>query len=143
MFREGTQLLAIVETMDSLGNPFKEGSHKLLVLEMKEIAQADMAATINGIEKAGHEQFQTFAEEHLTKQMKEVKDVIRLNQFALFRNPRKSSLKAQENIASLKQKCNLFSQLYIFCQVRQGDLDEFFAHKNQACSPSVLKFGNL
>ena len=57
MFREGTQLRALVETMDSLGNPFKEDSHKLLVLEMKEIARADMAATINGIEKAGHEQF--------------------------------------------------------------------------------------
>ena len=80
---------------------------------MKQIARADMAATINGIEKAGQEQFQTFAKEHLIKQMKEVKDVIKLNQFALFRNPRKSSLKAQENIASLKPKCNLFSQLYI------------------------------
>lgn len=107
---------------------------------MKQIARADMAATINGIEKAGQEQFQTFAKEHLIKQMKEVKDVIKLNQFALFRNPRKSSLKAQENIASLKPKCNLFPQLYIFSQVCQGDVDEFFAHKNQARSPS---FWNL
>ena len=34
----------------------------------------------------------------------------------------------------LKSDCALFSRLYIVCQTREGDLDEFFEHKNQGCA---------
>ena len=32
---------------------------------------------------------------------------------------------------------------YIACQSREGDLDDFFRHENQACPPSLSQFGNL
>ena len=39
--------------------------------------------------------------------------------------------------------CELFSRLYIACQTRNGDLDEFFKHENQAYPPSISDRGNL
>ena len=35
------------------------------------------------------------------------------------------------------------SRLYIACQSRNGDLDDFFHHGNQACPPSLLIVGKL
>ena len=33
--------------------------------------------------------------------------------------------------------------MYISCQTREGDLDEFFAHENQACPSSISNMGKL
>ena len=33
--------------------------------------------------------------------------------------------------------------MYISCQTRDGNLDEFFAHENQACPPSLSNMGKL
>ena len=46
-------------------------------------------------------------------------------------------------IATLKKLCQLFSRLYIACQVRDGNLDEFFSHENGSYYPSISKNGNL
>ena len=138
-----TQVKALVEAMETFGNPFKEDSGDVLVLDTKDIASEQVVATVNGIENAGQQQFQMFLEERLVKHKKEVTDVIKRNKFALFSNPRKSPSKEKQDVASLKQNCNLFSQLYISCQVRQGNLDEFFAHENQSYPPSISKFGSL
>ena len=43
----------------------------------------------------------------------------------------------------LKSDCALFSRLYIACQTRDGDLDEFFEHENQKCPPSLSRHGRL
>ena len=138
-----TQVRALVDSFETQGNPFKEDSGDLLVLDTKEIASAQVVTTVNTIENAGQEQFQMFVEERLLKHKKEVTDVIKLNKFPLFSNPKKPSSKEKLDVSSLKQNCSLFSQLYISCQVRQGNLDEFFAHENQSYPPSLSKFGDL
>ena len=38
-------------------------------------------------------------------------------------------------LAAVKNGCSLFSRLYIACQSRIGDLDQFFSHENQAAPP--------
>ncbi|CAH3181917.1 unnamed protein product [Porites evermanni] len=43
----------------------------------------------------------------------------------------------------MKSDCALFARLYISCQTRDGDLDEFFKHENQGCPPSLLHLGKL
>ncbi len=37
----------------------------------------------------------------------------------------------------------LFSHLYIACQSRDGNLDEFFRHENQAYPPSLSAFSSM
>ena len=37
----------------------------------------------------------------------------------------------------------LFSRLFISCQARESDLDDFFSHENQAAPPSLSFMGKL
>ena len=46
-------------------------------------------------------------------------------------------------ITTLKKSCQLFSRLYITCQVRDGNLDEFFLQKNGTYPPPISKNGDL
>ena len=53
------------------------------------------------------------------------------------------SLQRKKQINSLKCDVQLFSRLYISCQTRDGNVDEFFQHENQACPPSLSTAGKL
>ena len=46
-------------------------------------------------------------------------------------------------LVAVKSDCCLFSRLYIECQSRDGDLDQFFSHKNQAAPPALSTEGKL
>ena len=43
----------------------------------------------------------------------------------------------------MKSDMQLFSLLYIGCQTRDGNLDEFFQQENQSCPRSLSSMGNL
>ena len=43
----------------------------------------------------------------------------------------------------MKTDCRLFENLYIACQSRAGDLENFFAHENHAFSVSLSEYGKL
>ncbi len=45
--------------------------------------------------------------------------------------------KEKHKLTCLKNNAQLFSRLYISCQTRDGNLDEFFRHENQACPPAL------
>ncbi|KAK3866687.1 hypothetical protein Pcinc_027800 [Petrolisthes cinctipes] len=46
-------------------------------------------------------------------------------------------------VASMKNDMALFARLYIGCQNRDGILDEFFHHENQACPPVLSDAGKM
>lgn len=46
-------------------------------------------------------------------------------------------------LREFKTDCNLFSHLFIACQSREGDLDEFFRHENHPYPPSLSLGGYL
>ena len=43
----------------------------------------------------------------------------------------------------MKEDCALFSRLYIACQSRDGNLEEFFKYENQPWPPSLSHMGSL
>ena len=92
-----------------------EQNPDLLVLDTYDIKDKDVANTVNSIETLGKTQFQEF----------------------------KKSAKHQSQVAMLKKNCQLFSQLYVACHFRDGNLDEFFSHENQTFPPSLSKDGML
>jgi len=51
--------------------------------------------------------------------------------------PIRSMSKEKQKLTCLKNNAELFLWLYISCQTRDGHLDEFFHHENQACSPAL------
>ena len=58
--------------------------------------------------------------------------------FPLFSHPPvREKSRSKHQLLSLKSDCSLFSSLYISRQRRDGYLDEFFSHENQAYPPSL------
>ena len=75
-------------------------------------------------------------------QTKPITDPIRRNNLPLFsRSPVREKSRNQLQLSSLKNDCSLFSRLSIASQMRDGDLDDFFAHENQACPPALSQMG--
>lgn len=46
-------------------------------------------------------------------------------------------------LAGANADSNLFCKLYIACESRKGDIDEFFNHENNRNPPSISEFGKL
>ena len=77
-------------------------------------------------------------------QTKPITDSIRRNNLPLFsRSPVREKSRTQLQVSSLKNDCSLFSRLFIASQMRDGDLDDFFAHENQACAPALSQMGKM
>jgi len=99
---------------------------------------------MRNLQKTGLDQYVTFVNERLITQATPVNDPIKRNKFPLFIRPAvQEKSRAKHQLSSLKSDCLLFSSLYISCQTREGDLDEIFAHENQACPPSLSNMGKL
>ena len=76
--------------------------------------------------------------------MKQLNDAIPKNMLPLFSTPKKrQKTKAQQMMAEVIGDRNLFSKLYVACQVRDGNLEEFFTYENQSCPPSLSDRGKL
>ena len=66
------------------------------------------------------------------------------NNLLLFHNkPNKKNPKSLFKTTSLRKDCQLFSRLFIACQSRAADLEQFFAHENQPVPPSLSSLGKL
>lgn len=138
------QVQAMTNTLEEMGNPFLEEYEDLLVLGTRDIADPKVANTIRNIEQIGKNQYQEYIRDRLDNRTKPLSDPIKQNKLHLFsRQESKVVAKDKQQISSLKQNCSLFAQLYVSCQVRDGNLDEFFRHENQAYPPSLSQFGQL
>ena len=72
---------SLVSTIEELGNPFEEESMDLVSLVSKDIPVADpaMKATLNKIESAGKDQYESFIKERITERSKPIDDSISRN----------------------------------------------------------------
>ena len=131
-------------TIEEMGNRFMESSKDLLVLDTHDIVDSSVTGTIKNIVKNGKRQYEEFVTKRLVKRNKSLFDPIQTNKNFLFSCPPSKTVSKQKmQIATLKQNCSLFAQLYVSCQVREGDLDDFFQHENQSFLPSLSQQGNL
>ena len=63
------------------------------------------------------------------------------NKLVIFKAGMKSGKpsKAKQKESATKEDLELFSHLYISCQTRDVDLDNFFEHENHAWPPSLAE----
>ncbi|CAG2249555.1 unnamed protein product [Mytilus edulis] len=138
------QVKALCAVFEEMGNPFQEQSTDLLILDTRDIVDPRVCETIRNVENLGKEQYHQFVTERLENKSKSLHVPIKQNKLLLFsRQQPKTETKDKQQITSLKQNCSLFSQLYVSCQVRNGDLEEFFRHENQSYPPALSQFGEM
>ena len=131
---------ALVTVIEDLGNPFEEMSQEMIVLDTKEIADSAVLKTVHNAKRIGQEQFDAFTKECLVDRKK---SIIHRNKLALFSTTAPKPSRGKQQLSSLKCDVELFSRLYIGCQTRDGNLEEFLKHENQACPPSLSSAGKL
>ena len=130
--------------MEELGNPFEEESEDLLVLDSQEIADPSAVDAVKKAQKIGQQQFQTFTKESLVERTKPIDDTIHRNRLKLFVGSRKNtSSKEKQQLTLMKSYVELFARLYITCQTRDGNLEDFFQQENQAWPPALSDGGRL
>ncbi|KAI8503415.1 hypothetical protein Bbelb_192360 [Branchiostoma belcheri] len=138
-----TQVKALVTTMGEMGNPFTEESQDLLRLHTKDIMSKESVEFLSNVKIKGQEQYQTFVHERLKSNAKAITAGISRNKVILFNEHFQKPNNACMKINLLKNESSLFARLYIACQTRDGDLDNFFAHENHPFPPSLSSYGHL
>ena len=125
-----------------MGNPFEEDSTDLLVLDTHEIVDTNVSKSLKSLETLGKKQFTEFKEQ--LKTPSRFYNPIRKNKVPLFSRKSKPSIsKDKEKLQTLKDDYNLFLRLFISCQNRECDLEEFFQHENQSSPPALARAGQM
>ena len=76
------------------------------------------------------------------KRTKPIDDTIHRNRLKLFVGSRtKTAIKEKQQLTLMKSDVEMFSRLYIICQTRDGNLEDFFQQENQA--PALSDGGRL
>jgi len=120
--------------MVELGNPF----------DTKEIVGSPAIEAVRKVKEIGLNQLQAFTSDCLVERTKPVDDTIHRNKLKVFKAPTiRSMSKEKQKLTCLKNNAGLFSLLYISCQTRDGNLDEFFCYENQESPPALSDGGNL
>ena len=92
----------------------------------------------------GVEQYSSYKEGVFVLRSKSIYETIKRNKLSLYKNTNTVVIsKTQKNVASLKQDYQLYSNFYVACQNREGDLEEFFAYENHAYPRSLSIYGKM
>ena len=75
------------DVIEEFGSPFSEESKDLLVLDTRDIVNNDVIDTLSAIEKNGKEQYESFVQDRLIKQVKSAFDPIDRNKLQHFSTP--------------------------------------------------------
>lgn len=132
---------SLVAVTKEMGNPFQEDSEDLLVLDTKDIADPVLAGLVGTHHRKGQEKFQSFMEGLNSGEECLFYKPIKKNKVSFFRSEQLSKSTSKEK--TLKDSCQLFSRLFISCQTRKCDLQEFFKHENQPYPAALSDGGDL
>lgn len=137
-------VLSTVSAFEEQGNPFMEEGKDLIAIHTKDIKDAAVIDTVENARKIGEEQFNTFIKERFIDRSKPITEPLKKNKLPTFSTPSKKVIsKDKAKVALLKEDCALFSRLYIACQNRDGNLEDFFRYENQPWPPSLSQLNQL
>ena len=136
--RDVKSLIGVTEEM---GNPFCKDSADLLVLDTKEIVPKCVVEAVSGAKIKGQSMYNNYVKERLNKRSKPITYTIQRCNLPLFGTPeRRTSRKTGNQVADLKSDRRLFSRLYIACQAREGNHEQFFKHKHNSSACAFMSW---
>ena len=140
-FRKDT--IAIKEVFSELGNPFEEDD-VLMHVTKKCLMSQEAMQSVREAQRLGKEQYDRYVKERLIMRQVSLYSAIKRNSLPLFREKNKvSTSKGKLRMVSLKEECWLYASLYVACQSRDGDLQDFFTHENHSYPPALSEYGKL
>ena len=141
--RYSADVCNLQNTITEFGNPFlEESTDSLIVLHTGNIRQGLAITNLERIEEVGRKQFEDYITQRLHEKKVSLSETITRNKLSIF-SSQKVQTKQQKRLTSLKNDVSLFSRLFIACQNRDGNIEEFFRHENQSSPPSLSQNNEL
>lgn len=138
------QVKNLCDVLRRTGNPFLDDFPELVTLDSRDCADISVVESVEKLDKLGKEQYQKYVKDVIKDRSSSIHNPIKKNNLPLFRkNHKKATSKQGKKIAVLQSNLNLFAQLYVALQNREGDMREFFSHEVQSFPPALSEFGNL
>ena len=122
-------------------NPFADETGDLIRLHTKEVLPVSVVKTVKEIEEVGSRSFESYVQNRLASRNEQILKPIKKLKLPLMNTRPPTVSKTKNKLSALRSDCNLFSRLYVGCETRGADLDEFFRHENQTWPPSLSECG--
>ena len=122
---------------------FAETSTDLIVLHSRVVVPHAIAKTVVSVHETGKRQYQEFCQLRFIDRTVLVCEPLKRNSLSPFSRTSSAQPKLKAKLSNVKNDCALFSRLYIGCQTRNGNIDEFFSHENQATPPALSEGNSL
>ena len=123
---------------------FFEDTEILYVLVTKNNMDTSANKSVYEARTLRAEQYSSYKEGVFVLGGKSIYETIKRNKLSLYKNAKTFVIsKTQKKVWSLKQDCQLHSNLYVASQNREGDLEKFFANANHAYPPSLPIYGKM
>ena len=138
-FRKDRSLL--YQAFKKFGNPFEDADVELVNIVSRQVLPQRAICSVVEAHNVGKKQYLEFVEERLHKDMSDrtsIYSVIPKNKLSLYRQKNiVSTGKFKLEASTLKERCKIYSALYVACQSRQANLDHFFKHMNHEYPPAL------
>ena len=132
------------DAFNELGNPFLEDSTDLYALDTRMVPGAEAIKNLYYAEALGMAQFKSYMDTRVIHNDIPISGTIAKNKLNIFKCPKaRKTSKKETQLKSARSDAALFSKLFIACQNRDSDLDQFFSHENQGAPPSLSENGML
>ena len=127
----------LILVLEEMGNPFmEESTTDLLTIDSKDVMNKSVLDMLYAFVPKGKEQLN-----NLLKNLSgNFYAPLTRNKFSLFETSKTKQTKEHDK---LKDDYNLFSNLFVSCQTRQVDLDEFFKYENQIVPAALSSHDEL
>ena len=130
-------------TIKEYGNPFSEDSKdSLIVLHTGGLKKGVPVDNVMKIAEVGEKAYEAFITERFVERKEPISKTISMNNLRIFDNE-KAQGKKEQQIKCLKNDVSLLPRLFIACQNRDGDLDDFFCYENQEFPLSISQYNDL
>ena len=138
------QVQSLVSTIADHGFPFEEESDDLFSLHTKVSVDKNLVSKLQTVMEQGHTQFSNFVQSRFIDKSIGLEDKIQRNKNKIFTTQvTKKFNNGKMKLVEARQEIQLFSRLYIACQTRDSELNEFFSHENHAYPPALSLGGEI
>jgi len=137
-----TNVLAFVEVVEQLGNPFNNGKD-LVALHTQEVMEEEVVTSLTQLQNLGKDLHAEFVSHTIEQVTSPITNTLKRQEVLTFAN-RPVHIKKGTKSGSAQRKSSLITKLFLSLQSRpDADMEEFFRCKNQREPPSLSNQGSL